>query len=595
MRLGITHPMVQVSEAEAAEWATKCNSRGELVGEAAKAKKWAKKVVKALEASRDGQRSLLRWITACTADELRDVQRALSAAPPGSQAILLADLCKAGVGGVAKLVMLQKLDKAMVPDSDGPLKLGSAFRLLPGRDAPPPPAGAPRTPKYTLPLRYAEGEEEVRGAADGTSPSYVETSQGLFHPHGLRLLDAGQRLAPDGTMFNVVRLHRIFAMQSAAADRAGSLILERMLDEFVTLTLRSAFFDKASAVLDDLSEEEIVLKGKSEVLRYMINDGFSLLKVGGPSGKKANTGCQYVQPCMLTADGQTRVVLCAGTRESCGSTADRMRLGEQIAWSPWGTVLSIVRVEKPLETHYEWATFFQCGNFKGVKSMLDKDMTYYCILNQYAPENPKKPRFAAFKFEGLDASFGRLDSEMSRQVGSISVVSPPFSGEKLRDLRSRRVVVADEPASVIANHDPNAESVAMREQVKIAREAHHQCLHYGETVRKEAERLGAGGAEGPKRSVVHFAGRWLPLGEGANRKGQLVVCVRETIGWKYNSKPPPPKPGDDGDPPETPSASRKVGFLCREFFIDTSLHEPSPLAPGFGAAWAMHKQRTSAS
>ena len=39
----------------------------------------------------------------------------------------------------------------------------------------------------------------------------------------------------------------------------------------------------------------------------------------------------------------------------------------------------------------------------------------------------------------------------------------------------------------------------------------------------EASRLGAGGAEGPKRSVIHFAGRWLPIGEGANRKGEALV------------------------------------------------------------------------
>ena len=40
---------------------------------------------------------------------------------------------------------------------------------------------------------------------------------------GKRLLDIGQRLAPDGSQFNVIRLHRIFSMQSTAADRAGKL------------------------------------------------------------------------------------------------------------------------------------------------------------------------------------------------------------------------------------------------------------------------------------------------------------------------------------------------------------------------------------
>ena len=49
----------------------------------------------------------------------------------------------------------------------------------------------------------------------------------------------------------------------------------------------------------------------------------------------------------------------------------------------------------------------------------------------------------------------------------------------------------------------------------VAREAYEQCLTYGGT------------GDGPKCSIVHFAGKWLPLGEGSERKGKLVCCVRE--------------------------------------------------------------------
>ena len=108
---------------------------------------------------------------------------------------------------------------------------------------------------------------------------------------------------------------------------------------------------------------------------------------------------------------------------------------------------------------------------------------------------------------------------------------------------------------------------------RTAKEAYQLCLTYG------------GDGDGPKRSVLHFAGRWLPLGEGSARKGQLVVCVRETIGWKYDSKPP--KKGED----EKPSASRSIGFLCREFFIGKRLRQPQPFAHGLEAQWELHKMR----
>merc|ERR1711924_370807 len=62
---------------------------------------------------------------------------------------------------------------------------------------------------------------------------------------------------------------------------------------------------------------------------------------------------------------------------------------------------------------------------------------------------------------------------------------------------------------------------------------------------------------GPDISVTSFAGRWLPKGEGPKRENQLVVTCRETIGWKYGSKPP--MEGEEGKP----TASRKVGLIVR--------------------------------
>merc|ERR1712070_1015066 len=119
----------------------------------------------------------------------------------------------------------------------------------------------------------------------------------------------------------------------------------------------------------------------SEVFRYLINTGFAALKAKGILGKKKEEGCQYVQPCLITAEGETRVVFGAGGRETCGSVNERFRLGEQIKWSPWGTVLSIVRVEKPLATHYEFTSFFAVNNYAALKKVLDKEVVYYCILN----------------------------------------------------------------------------------------------------------------------------------------------------------------------------------------------------------------------
>ena len=149
-----------------------------------------------------------------------------------------------------------------------------------------------------------------------------------------------------------------------------------------------------------------------------------------------------------------------------------------------------------------------------------------------------------------------------------------MTGEKLKDLRLRRAQAAapETPNGDIAFGEPNPDTPDISNKVAIAKEAYQQCLTYG------------GDGDGPKRSVLHFAGKWLPLGEGSQRKGQLVCTVRETIGWKYVGKPSP-----DGE--DKPSAARKIGMLCREFYVAKKFHQPSPFAPGFAAQWFMHKKR----
>ena len=50
--------------------------------------------------------------------------------------------------------------------------------------------------------------------------------------------------------------------------------------------------------------------------------------------------------------------------------------------------------------------------------------------------------------------------------------------------------------------------------------------------------------------------------------------------------------GDDEEQKEEPpSASRTVGMLCREFFVDADLHEPLPPAVGFASMWQLEQQR----
>jgi hypothetical protein len=198
-----------------------------------------------------------------------------------------------------------------------------------------------------------------------------------------------------------------------------------------------------------------------------------------------------------------------------------------------------------------------------------------CARARRGGAQPASPRFNAVKFEGQEAVFKRLDNEMSRQATFISCISPTFTGDKLKDLRMRRAAKLAGPAEEIAEGEKNAGTADIQAKVAIAREAYEQCLTYG------------GPGDGPKRSVLHFCGRWLPLGEGSNRKGQLVIVVRETIGWKYDTKPP--KPGKE----EKPSAARGVGLLVREFFVGKrgTWPEPEPKAPGFQGCWEMHKQR----
>ena len=70
---------------------------------------------------------------------------------------------------------------------------------------------------------------------------------------------------------------------AAAADRAAKLTIERMLDEFVTLTFRPAFYEPTTP-------DEVTLRGRGEVLRFLINEGFSRLKAGGTDGKKKGEG-----------------------------------------------------------------------------------------------------------------------------------------------------------------------------------------------------------------------------------------------------------------------------------------------------------------
>ena len=508
------------------------------------AKVWTTKLAEALQASIEGEQTLLKLITLASLGDLRAIQGELSSPPPGGSKILLRDLVMNGVGGVAKQNMLRKLELAVVYDSERPIELNKAFRLLPGR-----PDGPPTV--YALPLKYGGGEELLSGKG-GKIP---QAASGL--------LDAGQRLRPDGSEYNVIRLHRIFTMQSAAADAAAELTLDKMMDEHVTLTLRSCFFNQVSA-------DEPVIKGKAEVMRYLTNDGFSTLGVGGTpeAPKPKGEGCTFVQPCAITPDGDTRVIFGAGGKEATGSTKDRLRMGELIKWGPWGVALSIVRVFDPLPTHYEWVMRNNGGNFAGVRAMLAPSCKYYTIIHHNAPAHAQTPPFAAKKFLGAKGTFEKLDNEMSRMVGKVAVISPNLLGDKITDLQARRQAGYGIPPDETGSEQAAAERA-------IAQEAYDLSVGW---------ESGAPG-DGPDISVVCFAGKWLPLGEGPKRIGELVISCRETIGWKYENKPPPP--GKDAKP----SAARTIGMLIREFYYDTELHEAPPFAPAFRSAWELYVRR----
>ena len=585
-------PTVAVSAGEAAVWAG---------SEAQGASEWAAEVGRVLEASRDAELTLMTTLAGLSLDELRAVQGELSGgakrakgepaedrgpsrgqadARPAGRPLLLREVVSGGVGGVARRLLLAKLGEGIVPDSDEPLDLNDTYRLLPGRA---PKDGVPES-RYAPPLRYAEGEEEHPGRAgpEGGAPA------------SWALLDAGQRLRPDGTTFNALRLHRIFAMQSAAADRAGALTLEEMLDPHVTLTLQSSCFGPRTA------DERTTLHGRSEVLRYLTNEGFALLGGGGGAASAADGGgggnrggsaatarpppttdhvkamqraraaerraaeaadgrCSYVQPAAITADGATRVVLGGGDRDSCGSSKDRLRMGEEIQWSAWGKALAITRVFTPVQTHYEWACCFDTGNYTAIKTALDPAVAYYTVVHHHAAHEMVPQRSVRMAL-GAEEVLEKLEAEMRRTKGKISCISADYLGEKLADFRARHAFAAEDSS-------PDADAA------DAARQAYLECAS----------------RSGEQLSVLSFCGRWLPIGESPRRAGDLVVCIRETLGFKSFAKPKPASSRrDDG---ATPTSARVVDFILREVFIDTRLHEALPLAPGLAAAWRTHEQR----
>ncbi|KAL1528597.1 hypothetical protein AB1Y20_009937 [Prymnesium parvum] len=134
----------------------------------------------------------------------------------GAERLLLQHLVERSVAGVVRDTLQGKLSDATVADDDEPLDLASAWRL-PGR-SPPTSTGVAslRSRRYPLSLRFAEGEEFIGG--HGLVGSFGRASRGL--------LDAGQRLSPDGSEYNVIRLHRLMALQSAEADEQVHLVIQ---------------------------------------------------------------------------------------------------------------------------------------------------------------------------------------------------------------------------------------------------------------------------------------------------------------------------------------------------------------------------------
>ena len=168
----------------------------------------------------------------------------------------------------------------------------------------------------------------------------------------------------------------------------------------------------------------MLIHGRSKVLHYLCNEGFRAL--GGVAKKEGGVkegGATFAQPCELTREGDTRLLLCAGDRAACGSALERFRMGEQLSFDQWGRnrrrkwnlrpsnfrsgpparrvtlppctgVTSILRVQQPLETHYEWASCFHTANFASIRRQIDDDATFYCIVHHVTHQD--KQRKAGF-------------------------------------------------------------------------------------------------------------------------------------------------------------------------------------------------------
>ena len=187
LREAARDPALQGSEKMAAKAAASFASEVK-GGEIEKAVVWATKVAEAIQQSTEGEQTMLKLITEMTLDDVRAVQGELSSPPPGGKKYLLSDIVHNGIGGVAKQAMLRKLELATVYDSDTPIELNLAFRLLPGR-------GDNSEPhKYALPLKYAEGEE-LRSGSSGLANQSINS-----------LLDAGQQLLCCAEVTRLVQL-----------------------------------------------------------------------------------------------------------------------------------------------------------------------------------------------------------------------------------------------------------------------------------------------------------------------------------------------------------------------------------------------------
>ena len=63
-----------------------------------------------------------------------------------------------------------------------------------------------------------------------------------------------------------------------------------------------------------------MLRGKGEVLRFLVNEGFGRLKAGGVDGKTRGEGCTFVQPM-----GPNSVPRDAGQADFDGGRATRYK------------------------------------------------------------------------------------------------------------------------------------------------------------------------------------------------------------------------------------------------------------------------------